>query len=133
MNYFTETSEKAIQGISTEAMDVLCEYTYPGNVRELMHVMERAVALSDADTIQLEDLPENLIAQTEDTIDSAQVALPFQDAKDVVIEKFEQTFIDRLLKEHNGNVSRAARQNGTERRTLQRLITKYAIDVSTYR
>ena len=114
-------------------MDVLCEYTYPGNVRELMHVMERAVALSDADTIQLEDLPENLIAQTEDTIDSAQVALPFQDAKDVVIEKFEQTFIDRLLKEHNGNVSRAARQNGTERRTLQRLITKYAIDVSTYR
>ena len=56
-----------------------------------------------------------------------------QEAKDAVIEKFEQTFIDRLLKAHNGNVSRAARQNGTERRTLQRLISKYAIDVSTYR
>ena len=133
LNYFGETSEKAIQGISTEAMDVLCEYTWPGNVRELMHVMERAVALSDADAIQFEDLPENLIAQTENTIVSAQINLPFQDAKDAVIEKFEQTFIDRLLKAHNGNVSRAARQNGTERRTLQRLISKYAIDVSTYR
>ena len=112
---------------------MLCEYTWPGNVRELMHVMERAVALSDADAIQLEDLPENLIAQTEDNIGSAQIDLPFQEAKDAVIEKFEQTFIDRLLKAHNGNVSRAARQNGTERRTLQRLISKYAIDVSTYR
>ena len=133
LNDFAGTSEKAIQGISTEAMDVLCEYTWPGNVRELMHVMERAVALSDADTIQLEDLPENLITQTEDTIVSAQTDLPFQDAKDAVIEKFERTFIDRLLKSHNGNVSRAARQNGTERRTLQRLISKYAMDVSTYR
>ncbi|MXX11876.1 MAG: sigma-54-dependent Fis family transcriptional regulator [Gemmatimonadetes bacterium] len=133
LNYFAETSEKAVQGISTEAMDVLCEYTYPGNVRELMHVMERAVALSDVDTIQLEDLPENLITQTEDIIGSAQTDLPFQDAKDAVIENFEQTFIDRLLKAHNGNVSRAARKNGTDRRTLQRLISKYAIDVSTYR
>ena len=133
LNHFAETSEKAIQGISTEAMDVLCEYNWPGNVRELMHVMERAVALSDADAIKLEDLPENLVTQTADTIVSAQIDLPFQEAKDAVVEKFEQTFIDRLLKAHNGNVSRAARQNGTERRTLQRLITKYAIDVSTYR
>ena len=133
LNYFGETSEKAIQGISTETMDVLCEYNWPGNVRELMHVMERAVALSDADAIQFEDLPENLITQTEDTIVSAQIDLSFQEAKDAVIEKFERTFIDRLLKAHNGNVSRAAKQNGTERRTLQRLISKYAIDVSTYR
>ena len=133
LNDFAETSEKAVQGISTEAMDVLCEYTWPGNVRELMHVMERAIALSDADAIQIEDLPENLIAQTEDTIVSAQTDLPFQEAKDAVVEKFERTFIDRLLKAHNGNVSRAARQNGMNRHRLQRLIAKYAIDVSTYR
>ena len=133
LNYFAETSEKAIQGISTEAMDVLCNYNWPGNVRELMHVMERAVALSDADAIQLEDLPENLIAQTADTLSSAQTDLPFQEAKDAVLEKFERTFIHRLLKAHNGNVSRAARQNGMTRHRLQRLISKYAIDVSTYR
>ncbi|MCE2433409.1 MAG: sigma-54-dependent Fis family transcriptional regulator [Candidatus Latescibacteria bacterium] len=133
LNYFAETSEKAVQGISTEAMDMLCGYTWPGNVRELMHVMERAVALSDGDAIQLDDLPENLVGQTADTIGSAQTDLPFLEAKDAVIEKFERTFIDRLLKAHNGNVSRAARQNGTDRRTLQRLISKYAIDVSTYR
>ena len=133
LNDFAETSDKAIQGISTEAMDVLCEYNWPGNVRELMHVMERAVALSDADAIQLEDLPENLIAQTADTLSSAQTDLPFQEAKDAVVEKFERTFIHRLLKAHNGNVSRAARQNGMTRHRLQRLISKYAIDVSTYR
>ena len=87
LNYFGETSEKAVQGISTEAMDVLCEYNWPGNVRELMHVMERAVALSDADAIKLEDLPENLVTQTADTIVSVQTDLPFQEAKDAVIEK----------------------------------------------
>ncbi len=136
LNYFAETSEKTIQGISSEAMDVLCEYNWPGNVRELMHVMERAVALSDADAILVNDLPENLVGQTADTIGSTgsgQIDLPFQEAKDAVIENFEQTFIDRALKAHNGNVSRAARQNETDRRTLQRLISKYAIDVSTYR
>ena len=133
LNYFAETSEKAVQGISTEAMDVLCDYNWPGNVRELMHVMERAVVLSDADAIQVEDLPENLIAQTADTLSSAQTDLSFQEAKDAVVEKFERTFIDRLLKAHNGNVSRAARQNEMTRHRLQRLISKYAIDVSTYR
>ena len=133
LNHFAETSDKAIQGISTEAMDVLCDYNWPGNVRELMHVMERAVALSDADAIQLEDLPENLVGQTADTLSSAQIDLPFQEAKDAVVEKFERTFIHRLLKAHNGNVSRAARQNGMTRHRLQRLISKYAIDVSTYR
>ena len=133
LNHFAETSEKSAQGISTEAMDVLCEYTWPGNVRELMHVMERAIALSDTDTIQIEDLPENLIAQTGYTIVSAQTDLPFQEAKDAAVEKFERSFIDRLLKVHNGNVSRAARQNGMNRVRLQRLISKYAIDVSAYR
>ena len=133
LNDFAETSEKVVQEISTEAMDVLCEYTWPGNVRELMHVMERAIALSDTDTIQIEDLPENLIAQTGGTIVSAQTDLPFQEAKDAVVEKFERSFIDRLLKLHNGNVSRAARQNGMNRVRLQRLISKYAIDVSAYR
>ncbi len=133
LNHFAETSEKEVHGISTTAMDVLCEYTYPGNVRELMHVMERAVIMSDADVIQLADLPENLIAQTADTIVSIQTDLPFQEAKDAVVEKFEQTFIDRLLKAHKGNVSRAARQNGMDRHRLQRLISKYTIDVSTYR
>ena len=133
LNYFAETSKKAVQGISAEAMDVLCEYTWPGNVRELMHVMERAIALSDADAIQIENLPENLVGQTADTIGSAQIDLPFQEAKDAVVEKFERTFIDRLLKAHNGNVSRAARQSGMNRPRLQRLISKYAIDVSTYR
>ncbi len=133
LNHFAETSEKEVPGISTAAMDVLCEYNWPGNVRELMHVMERAVIMSDADVIQLADLPENLIAQTADTIVSIQTDLPFQEAKGAVIEKFEQTFIDRLLKAHNGNVSRAARQNGMDRHRLQRLISKYTIDVSTYR
>ena len=133
LNHFAETSEKAIQRISTEVMDVLCAYNWPGNVRELMHVMERAVVLSDADAIQLENLPENLVGQTADTIGSAQIDLPFQEAKDAVVEKFEWTFIDRLLKAHNGNVSRAARQGGMNRPRLQRLISKYAIDVSTYR
>ena len=133
LNYFAETSDKTIQGISAEVMDMLCDYNWPGNVRELMHVMERAVALSDTDAIKLEDLPENLIAQTADTLSSAQTDLPFQEAKDAVVEKFERTFIHRLLKAHNGNVSRAARQNGMTRHRLQRLISKYAIDVSTYR
>ncbi len=160
LGHFAEGSEKVIEGISGEAMGVLCGYAWPGNVRELMHVMERAVILTDRDEIQAEDLPENVVGHTDDDsvqidvpfqeakdavveefeqayrgdyIGSIRIDVPFQEAKDAVVEEFEQAYLDRLLKAHDGNVSRASKQSGMGRRTLHRLIAKYAIDVSTYR
>ena len=109
LNYFVETSEKAVQGISTEAMDVLCEYNWPGNVRELMHVMERAVALSEEGREITSDLfPEpiggslGIETQTKGHL-KARVAV------------FEKQMIQDVLKKHAGNITHVAKELGLTR------------------
>lgn len=62
-NFFSKYSKafgKEIKGVSSEALEILSQYPFPGNVRELENIIERAVALSDDDMISLRDLPSDL-------------------------------------------------------------------------
>ena len=109
MNDFAETSEKAIQGISTEAMYVLCEYTWPGNVRELMHVMERAVALSEEGREITSDLFPEPIG------DSLEAKTQTKGHLKARVEEFEKHIIQDVLKKHAGNITHAAKELGLTR------------------
>ena len=109
LNYFAETSEKAIQGISTEAMDVLCEYNWPGNVRELMHVMERAVALSEEGREITPDLLPEPIG------DSLGVETQTKGHLKARVAEFEKHIIQDVLKKHAGNITHAAKELGLTR------------------
>ena len=109
LNDFAETSEKAVQGISTEAMDVLCEYTYPGNVRELMHVMERAVALSEEGREITPDLfPEPIGG-------SLGIETQTKGHLKERVAEFEKHIIQDVLKKHAGNITHAAKELGLTR------------------
>ncbi|HEY0986873.1 MAG TPA: sigma-54 dependent transcriptional regulator [Kofleriaceae bacterium] len=104
-------------GITDDAMRWLARHDWPGNVRELANVVERAVALPDHDTIVLEDvrdLPARAPADpTGDLLASAaQRQLP--------LAEVERGYIRRVLDANHGNVSRAARILGIDRRTLYR-------------
>ena len=109
LHHFAETAEKAIQVISTEAMDVLCEYNWPGNVRELMHVMERAVALSEEGREVTPDLFPKSIGgglgvetQTKGHL-KARVAV------------FEKLMIQDVIEKCAGNITQAAEELGLTR------------------
>ena len=112
LNRFAETSEKAIQGISTEAMDVLCEYTWPGNVRELMHVMERAVALS-AEGCEVtpalfpESIGDGLGVETQ--------TKAYKGHLKARVAVFEKQMIQDVLKKYAGNITHAAKELGLTR------------------
>ncbi|HMG56456.1 MAG TPA: sigma-54 dependent transcriptional regulator [Kofleriaceae bacterium] len=105
-------------GITDDAMRWLARHDWPGNVRELANVVERAVALTDHDTIVLEDvrdLPQRAAAAdpTGDLLASAaESQLP--------LAEVERGYIRRVLDTCEGNVSRAARILGIDRRTLYR-------------
>jgi DNA-binding NtrC family response regulator len=104
-------------GITDDALRWLARHDWPGNVRELANVVERAVALTDHDTIVLEDvrdLPSRGPADpTGDLLASAaDRQLPLADV--------ERGYIRRVLDACGGNVSRAARILGIDRRTLYR-------------
>ena len=104
-------------GITDDAMRWLVRHDWPGNVRELANVVERAVALTDHDTIVLEDvrdLPSRAPADpTSDLLASAA-------ERHLPLAEVERGYIRRVLDACDGNVSRAARILGIDRRTLYR-------------
>jgi len=106
---------RAPLGITDEAMRWLCAHDWPGNVRELANSIERAVALTEHDTIVLDDVrtggPHAARADL-DLGDAAQRHLP--------LATVELAYIKQVIDELGGNMAHAARVLGIDRRTLYR-------------
>ena len=100
-------------------------YAWPGNVRELQNAIERACMLAMGPKIQVGDLPEHLREQA----DSALIESTLQQARKAV----ERKYLEALLQEQLGNVSRAAARAGMYRSSFQRLLKTHALQAETYR
>jgi len=108
--------------LSADASRRLMEYSWPGNVRELESVIQRAVILSDGPILDIYsvDLPDSLPSQPSVSGGSS---LPIADA----VHEFERQYLDGLLSRQHGNVTRAAKAAGKDRRTFQRLLRRHGI------
>lgn len=114
------------KSFSASALHKLELHTWPGNVRELLNAVRRAFVCARGRQI----LPEDLILQNSDApAEHSELLLTanFRSAKQRAIESFERTYIEELLRRHEGNVTRAAKDAGKERRALGRLVKKYGI------
>jgi two-component system, NtrC family, response regulator GlrR len=107
---------------SPRALEALCQYDWPGNIRELANVVQQVTVLTHAPTIEPEDLPFRPVP-----LARASRGTSFQHAKSRVLAQFEQAYCTELLREHQGNVTQAARASQMERRAFGRLIKKYGI------
>ncbi len=110
--------EKAVKSISDEAMRALMSYNWPGNVRELENAIERAVILSESETIGLEDLPAWIVGEWErsDKTEQEGIFIPFG----MKIEDVERKLILETLRKVGGDKTKAARILGISRRTIYR-------------
>ncbi len=126
---FSEKSHKNIKGVSEEAMEILKKYNWPGNIRELQNVVERATSLTETDYITPADLQEHLV----DGVDSGgyRKDLPFKDAKNKWLESFEKKYFTDLIRESKGNISRAAQKAGIDRKTIYRIMKKHGLDITS--
>lgn len=117
---------KSIYRFSAEAEKALLEYHWPGNVRELQNMVSRAFYLTSGHTIQRADLP---ISKSEHDFISVknELDMPYKDAKDSFLEKFEVEYLTHHIKLNNGNISKTAEACGIDRRSIHRLINKYNI------
>lgn len=113
--------------LAEDAIMALLNYSWPGNVRELQGVLQRAIVLRPSLLITAADL--DLPVSGEDYINQAD---PFRFGKLKAIVQFERTFIAKLLAAHGGNISRAAKAAGKDRRSFQRLVNKYALDRKSF-
>lgn len=109
--------------IAPDARLAMRSYAWPGNIRQLRSVLEVAVLMSDGVVIRLEDLPEEIRAET--TADIAPVAVPTGDVDKSILES-RQDLVD-ALERARWNITRLARAMGVSRMTVYRYIQKYAI------
>jgi len=107
-------------GITDDAVRWLVRREWPGNVRELANVVERAVALTEHDTIVLEDVRD--LGQRP-TGDPTNEILAGAAERQLSLAEVERGYIKRVLDSSGGNVSRAARVLGIDRRTLYRKLS----------
>ena len=106
--------------VSPAAAEALLAYAYPGNVRQLQHVVQRAVAVARGERIEVDDLPEEVVAP------KAAVSAP-EGSVAAARERAEREMIVATLARNNGEVSAAAREMQVSRTTMWRLMKKHGI------
>lgn len=112
-----------IKCISGEAMSILLEHAYPGNVRELENLIERAISFANTPEILPSDLPESIKLTAPHSSRPRASATRLKDA----LTSVEKDTITAALLEAGGNISRAAAALGMYRQQLQRKIKQYKI------
>jgi DNA-binding NtrC family response regulator len=118
--------------LAPDAIERLAAAAWPGNVRELFNVLQRAVVFSEGASISLQHLvlhddppPPVHLPRPEPR---EEVEDGFREARARAVEAFERTYIENLLRKHNGNVTRSAREAKKDRRAFGRLMKRYRID-----
>ena len=115
LTYYAKKYHKLVKLITPEAMDRLKRYAWPGNIRELQHAIERAVIMTDSDTLQESDF----LLSRSITSGAANNTLN--------LDEVERTAIAKALQMHNGNISKAADELGLTRASLYRRMEKYGL------
>ncbi len=132
---FNERLKKNVTGVEPEALELLSAYSWPGNIRELENVMERAVLFCDASKLRVEDLPAELRGPaTTSTSGSVMPPMSADASVDlgslpaegglkehvkVAMSRLERDLVSRALKQTNNNVTHAARLLKISRKGLQ--------------
>jgi len=131
--------------VSPHATDLLLNYHWPGNIRELVNVIERGVSFADGGSIDVDDLPDSirhLADALDDSLDDEldesseydHVPHPndlkqktFKEAKEEWISTFERDYIVALLERNDNNISHAARDADIDRKYFRKLMKKYEV------
>lgn len=119
---FAQNNGKQVREITPEALKVLMDYHWPGNVRQLENTIERAVALSADPVIQVEDISLDSGGRG-GAAESPAALLP----EGMTLEQWEDELIREALRRANGNKSQAARMLGLSRNALRYRLSKIGV------
>lgn len=111
--------------ITPRTLKALSRYHWPGNIRELENVIERAVVLTSGNRIMPQDLPAEIRSSAE--VETEPMSLKAAKAK------FEKEYLTRVLRDYRGNVSATSEAIGIARKNLQEKIRRYEIDIDSIR
>jgi two-component system, NtrC family, response regulator HydG len=118
---YVQKYQKSLRKVSPATLEKLSTYHWPGNIRELRHAVERAVIMSDTDTLLPKDF---LFALPSDATATGSDGVVLQDFN---LDHVEKLVVHTVLKKHHGNISKAAEELGLNRASLYRRLEKYGI------
>lgn len=119
LTVYNKIYDKHVADISEDVLRAFHVYRWPGNIRELENVMERAVILCKRDYVTLIDIPDAIGRRADEAAPPLAVGWPL---------RHERERIESALKEHKGNMSHAAKELGMSRPTLYKRVKEYGID-----
>jgi two-component system, NtrC family, response regulator HydG len=125
LKIYNEKNSRTVQGFHPRALDAMMRYSWPGNIRELENVVERAVILARDDYIPFSELPEAIREEAGESY-TAHVREGLQPG--ITIREMEKELIIKTLEDNEGNRTRSARILGITRRTLQHKLKEYSIE-----
>ncbi|MFH0731616.1 MAG: sigma-54 dependent transcriptional regulator [Candidatus Omnitrophota bacterium] len=130
VNLYSEENHKKINSISQQAQDALTSYNWPGNIRELENIIERAVILDTDSAIDVDDLPDVILNGAIEVSDAItiQQRQKLSSLKDAMKEP-EKVYILKILQEVGWNKKKAAVKLGVNRTTLYNKLRQYKITI----
>jgi DNA-binding NtrC family response regulator len=119
---YSTLMKKDVTSVSQDVVALLMNYDFPGNVRELENIIERGVAITSSDSIEVIHLPEDIRSLSIRTFRKKEGQIR-------TLEEQEVSYIEWVLKEVGGNKTLAAQTLGIDRVSLWRKLKKYSIDL----
>lgn len=111
-----------------EVLALLLRHDWPGNLRELRSVVERFTTFPELGPAALEQVLGGAAKRRDGALLEAVLKLPYHDAKERLLERFERTYVVENLRAEGGNVTRAAQRMGLPRQTVHRLLRRLGLD-----
>ena len=122
---FAEKNQKAVDGITPDAVNLLMAYRWPGNVRELRNTIEKMVVFCRSDRLTARDVPAGIKAEAREGGAGVGPTRGLSVAPESSLADAEKTMIYAAIKQQGGNRTKAAEALGISRRTLHRKLRQY--------
>jgi len=128
LNKLNQLSLKKIHGVHPQVIESLKNYSWPGNIRELENLVERAFILETSSVITPESFPGELFeAETTSVFIPSSEHLTLADARQHGIEEIERNYLKDVLARNKGKINESARDAGISSRQLNKLMNKYGL------
>ncbi len=126
--------DKVIKGLHPNVLKAFENYHWPGNIRELENLIERAYILENTSLLTPESLPSDLFNFDQTVAESPlKISANLAEARNKAIEAFEYQYLKELLLEHHGRINQSAQMAGITPRQLHRMLTKYSINKDEFK
>lgn len=124
---------KRIQGLHPSVIEGFKKYEWPGNIRELENILERAYILETASLLMPQNFPLEMVDHSDTYPLSQNEATTLAKARQLAVEVFEKSYLTSLLTQTKGKINLAAKKADITTRQLNRLITRYGLDKRVFK